>query len=78
METRSLNPADAVKSVSLQVVGIALVSTMSEKRTLFGKFVLPSVMLRASKKSPNGRNASHRQALFQFARAAKLVPLGSL
>ena len=52
ISTRSLVPADLVVSVSSQLSGIELAVTRFEKRTLFGKFVLLSVVLRAIGKSP--------------------------
>ena len=51
--------ADLVTSVSSQLSGTLFAVTMFDTRTLLGKFVLPSVVLRATRKSPKARSEAH-------------------
>lgn len=64
----------AIKTTHLS--GKLLAVTVFDTLTPFGKEVVPSVVFRASRKSPNERSEAARSVEGQFVRSAKLVPAG--
>ena len=64
----------AIKTAQLS--GTLLAVTMFGTLTPFGKEVVPSVVFRASRKSPNERSEAAQSVEGQFVRSAKLVPAG--
>ncbi len=64
----------AIKTAQLSETVLAV--TMFDTRTLFGKLVAPSVVLRATRKSPKARSEAAQSVEGQFVRSAKLIPAG--